>query len=142
MKNLFHALPVIRRMLIVSVFVTVLVLTGLCISCQSQEPAPPTTSPGLPDEPAPGSEPATPTIIEVAIEGFAFEPDEINVQLGSTVTWYNKDSVIHTVTARDKTFDSGSLPGGGTFSRTFEDKGTFEYYCIPHPYMEGKVVVE
>jgi plastocyanin len=76
------------------------------------------------------------------IEGLAFNPAEINVPVGSTVTWSNEDSVTHTVTARDNTFDSGNLPAGGTFNYTFEEKGTFEYYCTLHPNMEGKVVVE
>ena len=44
--------------------------------------------------------------------------------------------------ARDGLFDSGSLPADGTFTYTFSQAGTFEYYCTIHPYMEGKVVVE
>ena len=125
MKNRLDGLTAIRWILIVTLSLIVLLLTALGISCQSQEPAPP-----------------TPTITEVSIEGFAFKPAEINVPVGSTVTWNNKDSVIHTVTARDETFDSGSLSAGDTFSYTFEVVGTFEYYCVLHPYMEGKVVVD
>ena len=125
MKNRLDGLTAIRWILIVSLSLIVLLLMALGISCQSQEPAP-----------------TTPTTTEVAIEGFAFKPAEINVPVGSTVTWNNKDSVIHTVTARDETFDSGSLSAGDTFSYTFEVVGTFEYYCVLHPYMEGKVVVD
>jgi plastocyanin len=142
MKNRFDMATVIMRILIVSSLLIVLLVSGFAISCQSQESAPPATSPGLPKESSPGTQPTTPAIIEVAIEGFAFKPAEIKVPVGGTITWYNKDSVIHTVTARDKTFDSGGLSGGDTFSHTFEEKDTFEYYCVPHPYMEGKVVVE
>ena len=142
MKNRFDMATIIARILIVSSFLIALLVSGFAISCQLQESAPPATSPGLPKESNPSTQPTTSATIEVAIEGFAFKPAEIKVLIGSTVTWYNKDSVIHTVTARDKTFDSGSLSGGDTFSHTFEEKGTFEYYCVPHPYMEGKVVVE
>jgi len=125
MKNRLDGLTAIRWILIVSLSLIVLLVGGFGVSCQSQEPVPP-----------------TPTTTEVSIEGFAFKPAEINVPVGSTVTWNNKDSVIHTVTARDGTFDSGSLSAGDTFSYTFEVEGTFEYYCVFHPYMEGKVVVD
>ncbi|MCX8126895.1 MAG: cupredoxin family copper-binding protein [Dehalococcoidia bacterium] len=76
------------------------------------------------------------------IEGYAFKPAEVRIPVGSIVTWYNRDEVAHTATARDRTFDSGWLSRGGRFSYKFEKKGTFEYYCIPHPYMVGKVIVE
>ncbi|RPI50071.1 MAG: hypothetical protein EHM49_09025 [Deltaproteobacteria bacterium] len=130
------------RILITSLLLIVLLVPGFGISCQSQEATPPATSLGLPQEPTPGTQPTTPAIIEVVIEGYIFKPAEINVPVGSIVTWYNRDAVIHTVTARDRTFDSGILPRGDTFSYTFEEKGTFEYYCVPHPYMEGNVDVE
>ena len=135
MKYRFDTSNAIAGIMVVSIFLVVLLVTGFGVSCQSQEPAPPATS-------TPGAQPTTPAIIEVAIEGFAFKPAEIKVPVGSAVTWYNRDAVIHTVTARDKTFDSGSLPRDDTFTYTFEEKGTFEYYCVPHPYMEGKVVAE
>lgn len=122
MKNHFDTSTVIRRTLIVSLFLIALLMSGFGISCQPQ-----------------GS---TPQQTEVVIEGFAFNPAEINVPVGSTVTWSNQDSVTHTVTARDKTFDSGNLPAGGTFNYTFGEKGTFEYSCTLHPNMDGKVVVE
>lgn len=79
---------------------------------------------------------------DVDIEGYAFQPVEITISVGSTVTWYNKDADIHTVTAVDQTFNSGNMALGDTFSYTFEEPGTFDYYCIPHPYMTGKVIVE
>jgi plastocyanin len=144
MKNIFDALTVSRRILIVSLFLIVLLVSGFGISCQSQEPepAPLAPSPELPEEPSLGESPATLLQIEVAIEGFAFKPAILNIPVGSTVVWFNNDSVIHTVTARNNSFDSGSLAGGDTFSHTFKEKGIFEYYCIPHPYMTGKVTIE
>lgn len=142
MKNLFNESVALRTILVISLFLIVVFITGSGISCQSQASAPPAPSPGLPEEPTPGEPPATSPQIEVAIEGFAFKPATLNIPAGTTVIWYNNDSVIHTVTARDNSFDSGSLSGSDTFSYTFEDKGSFEYYCIPHPYMTGKVTVE
>jgi len=144
MKNRFDTATVTMRILVVSLIFMVLLVFGFGISCQSQAPAsaPPTPSPGLPKGPTSTEPPSTPPQIEVAVEGFAFKPAEITVPVGTTVIWYNNDSVIHTVTARDGSFDSDSLSEGDMFSYTFEERGTFEYYCIPHPYMEGQVVVE
>lgn len=141
MKSSFTRLTAFRAILIVSLFLTTLFAMGSGISCSSPPPAPPPASPGLPEESTPGAS-ATPSTIEVIIEGFAFKPAEITVPAGSVVTWRNRDGVTHTVTARDKSFDSGSLSGGETFSYTFKEKGTFEYYCTPHSYMSGKVIVE
>ena len=144
MKNGFAKLTAFRTVLIISLLLIVLFIIGFGISCQSQTPAsaPPPLSQGLPEEPTPGAPSATPSTIEVAIQGLAFNPAEITVPLGSTIIWHNKDSVTHTVTAQDKMFNSGSLSGDDTFSYTFEQKGTFEYYCMFHPHMKGKVVVE
>ncbi len=112
----------------------------LLISCGTQEPGVP--SPGLPKAPSSGTPRAGTPITEVTIEGFAFEPATITVPVGATVTWYNRDSVLHTVTAGDDLFDSSRLPTNGTFTYTFAQAGTFEYYCAIHPSMEGKIVVE
>jgi plastocyanin len=122
MKNPFDTSTAIRRMLIASLFLIALLMGAFGISCRPQ-----------------GS---TPQQTEVVIEGFAFNPAEINVPVGSSVTWSNQDSMTHTITARDNTFDSGNLPSGGTFNYTFEEKGTFEYSCTIHPNMEGRVIVE
>ena len=142
MKDRFDKSTAIVRVLIISLFLIALLATGLGISCYSSASAPPAASPGLPQETTPGAAPATPSTVEVAIEGFAFQPAEIKIAVGSTITWYNEDSAAHTVTARDKTFDSGSQSGGATFSYKFGEKGTFAYYCQFHPSMTGKVIVE
>jgi len=143
-KNNFAKLTAPRTTLIIGLLLMALLIIGFGISCQSQTPAPalPTPSQGLPEETTPGASPVTPSTVEVTIEGFAYKPAALNILVGTTVTWYNKDSVTHTVTARDKSFDSGSLSLNDTFSYTFEQSGTFEYYCTIHPYMEGKVVVD
>lgn len=79
---------------------------------------------------------------DVEIKDFAYGPTIISVKKGTTVTWTNKDSAAHTVTA-----DSGngpkseSLAKDDTYSFTFNETGEFSYHCIPHPQMKGKVVV-
>lgn len=77
----------------------------------------------------------------VNIDGFAFEPDTITVKKGATVTWTNLDSAEHTATSDDGLFDSGLLAKGESWSFTFEEVGSYGYYCIPHPFMTGTVVV-
>ena len=81
----------------------------------------------------------------VTIVDFAFEPSTIEVSAGSAVTWTNDDGVTHTVTAgepgaAEETFDE-SLDSGGTAEISFDEAGTFPYFCAIHPDMTGEVVV-
>jgi plastocyanin len=76
------------------------------------------------------------------IQGSTFVPDAQNMPAEALVLWYNDDSVDHTVTARDNSFDSGTLSPNGTFEYTFEQSGEVEYYCKIHPSMVGKITVE
>ncbi len=77
----------------------------------------------------------------VAIKDFTFQPDTLNVKTGTKVTFTNKDSFAHTVTARDDSFKSGNLDEGKTFEQTFDKAGTYDYFCSIHNSMTGKVVV-
>jgi plastocyanin len=73
-----------------------------------------------------------------------FQPANITVVIGvnATVIWRNLDTVIHTVTAVDKSFDSGDMKEGATFSYTFTKPGVYDYYCIYHAWMRGTVIVK
>ncbi len=82
--------------------------------------------------------------------GKFFVPDTLTVSKGTTVTWTNKDSTLHTVVSGSPEagnsgtgteFDSSYLAAGKTFQHQFNIAGTFDYYCTLHPYMKGKVVV-
>ncbi len=77
----------------------------------------------------------------VAVQAFVYDSAEITVPVGTTVTWTNNDPVAHTVTDVNQAWDSGLFDQGGTFAMTFTEPGTYDYYCIPHPMMIGKVVV-
>jgi plastocyanin len=68
----------------------------------------------------------------VEIQGFTFEPQELRVPVGTTVTWTNSDFTQHTVTADDRSYDSGLLATGATFTHTYTAPGTYGYFCIPH----------
>lgn len=79
---------------------------------------------------------------EVGIADLAFSPDTVTVSAGTTVTWTNSDTLTHTVDTEDGTLDSGNLDNGAEFSFTFDEAGTFDYFCEIHPTMTGTVVVE
>ena len=79
--------------------------------------------------------------ITVRMIGNKFDPAEMTVARGTTVTWSNEDSVEHTVTAANGAFDSGKLKSGQNFGYTFNEVGTFEYRCTIHPSMTGKITV-
>ena len=78
----------------------------------------------------------------VEIESLAFKTREIRIAVGDTLTWVNRDAVPHTATADDGSFDTGIIGPGETAQLTFEEAGTFTYYCIPHPFMKATVIVE
>jgi len=63
-----------------------------------------------------------------------------------TVTWSNDDTAVHTVTSgkdllHDELFDSSIFMSGTTFETTFNDAGSFDYFCLVHPWMTGIVHV-
>ena len=72
----------------------------------------------------------------------AFTPARIEIEAGTTVTWKNNDPLAHSVTAADRSFDSGLIQPGATWSYTFTKPGTYDFSCTPHPFMKGVVVVK
>ncbi len=88
---------------------------------------------------------------EVFMQAIAFNPMEITIQAGESVTWINQDIVPHTATSGNPEdvepgaiFQSERFGQGGTFTHTFEDAGEFVYFCEVHPAMmrDAKVIVE
>ena len=84
----------------------------------------------------------------VPSNGKFFVPATLTVSTGTTVTWTNGDSTLHTVTSGSAEsgnsgteFDSSYLAAGKIFQHQFGAAGTFDYYCTLHPWMKGKVVV-
>jgi len=78
----------------------------------------------------------------VSISNLQFSPATLTIVKGTTVTWTNNESSTHTVTADDKSFDSGNLTKGKTFQFTFDKLGTFSYRCSIHSAMTGKIIVQ
>jgi plastocyanin len=94
--------------------------------------------------PAPSGPATTVTIQQGAstLTTTAYNPNPVNVMVGTTVRWSNSDSTTHTATADGGAFNSGNLSGGGTFDFKFNTAGTFTYKCTIHPNMVGTVVVQ
>lgn len=77
----------------------------------------------------------------VNIHDGTFDPAQLNVGPGTTVTWTNGDTEAHTVTADDGLFDSGVIEPGQSYSTWLGGSGTVAYHCELHPDMKGSVVV-
>jgi len=78
----------------------------------------------------------------VEIVEFEFDPEEITVPAGTTVTFTNQDVAAHTATADDSSFDTQELGKGDSAEETFDEPGTYTYYCRFHVFMKGSVVVD
>jgi LPXTG-motif cell wall-anchored protein len=81
----------------------------------------------------------------VSIQDFFFDPSQLTVAPGTTVTWVNEGEAPHTVTSTDgKELDSATLQPGDTYSFTFKDDDageTYAYQCTIHPEMTASVSV-
>jgi plastocyanin len=86
------------------------------------------------------ADPAGAATHEVLIRNFAFEPSELTVEAGDHVRW-TVVSGRHSVTAKDRAFDSDELETGLAFERRFEESGVFPYFCTPHDFMRATVTV-
>jgi plastocyanin len=75
---------------------------------------------------------ANPEPVTIEMADLAYQPGDITVPAGATVTWVNKDTVLHSATADDGSFDTGLLDPGASASVTFDKPGTYVYYCEMH----------
>jgi len=73
------------------------------------------------------------------IKGLAFNPDQITVRAGDSVTWVNEDSDRHHLMGDG--FESKDLANGAKFTVDFTEPAQLAYHCTIHTYMEGKVIV-
>jgi len=77
-----------------------------------------------------------------------FVPSTVVITAGGTVTWENTDTAAHTASAGSPAdgpsgvWDSGLVVSGGSYSVTLDDEGTYPYFCMVHPWMQGTVIVE
>ena len=93
---------------------------------------------------SPTTAPTSAAAAKVSIDNFVFDPKELVVMAGASVTWVNTDDVAHTVTSKaaPPLFDSKTLHTDDKFSFEFKTPGTYDYFCKAHPDMTGKVIVK
>ena len=84
---------------------------------------------------------------EVKIAKMKFQTPEVKIKAGDTVTWSNTEALPHNVHFKpgaglEKDVEGPMLRSNETFSIKFNQAGSYDYICTPHPFMKGKVVVE
>jgi plastocyanin len=85
---------------------------------------------------------AAATAPQVTVENAMFGPAALTIGVGTTVTWVNHDSDLHTVTSSQGLFASPGLDAGDTFAHLFTAPGTYSYFCALHPHMKGTITVQ
>jgi len=126
------------------------------VAAPEPEPmAEPEPEPMAEPEPEPMAGPQTVIVslpIDSAVPGCettdaCFIPSMVEINVGDTVSWSNDDTAAHTVTSGtpqdgpDGVFDSSLFMVGNTFDVTFDSAGSYDYFCMVHPWMAGKVTV-
>ena len=109
-------------------------------------------------EPAPPVETSEPKTVSVIIPAGTsspgcettnecYTPASVTINVGDTVEWDNVDTAAHTVTGGSPAdgpsgvFDSSLVMGKAKYSHTFDNAGSYDYFCMVHPWMVGKVIV-
>ncbi len=119
----------------------ILVLAGAVVAGCGGSAAPTTTASGPlvthVTNPAAGGQ-----TVQVIMTDRSYQPKEVTIKVGDTVTWVNQDNPQHDVVADNGEFKSGLFTNGNTFSFTFTKAGTYPYHCSIHAGMTGTVIVQ
>ncbi len=126
----------------------------------SKEPVKTETVPAAPVEnpAAPVENPDGPQTVSITIppgtsspgcetSNACFSPSAVTINVGDTVEWTNTDTAAHTVTSGNPAdgpsgvFDSSLIMGKASFSQKFDKAGSYDYFCMVHPWMTGNVKV-
>lgn len=126
----------------IAVVVVLSVLLVLTTSKNNKTTTTPTSSSSSTSTPSTSntSSQAVPTN-SVNMADMKFTPAVITIPLGATVQWNNNDSVTHTITADDGSFNSGNIASKSNYTHSFSTAGTFKYQCSIHEGMTGTVIV-
>lgn len=138
-----------KRSTITSLGLLLMLLLAACTSTGSIAPgSPASTTSTISDSSIPSSsESGSGQAADVTIEVFQFTPGELTIQAGESVTWLNSDRIDHTVTSGVPDTPTGrfdmTLPeAGATAVVSFDEPGTYAYFCSIHPHMRGTITVE
>lgn len=136
----------LRRLTMVAGIVTLasaaFAIGAAASSTNSSTSTPPDASPSTPPDASTASLPDASADIRVSIEGFMFQPNDITVGPGASITWVNDESVTHNVFTADGLFASDDLDQGDSYTVTVDDPVTIDYYCGIHQFMRGTITVE
>jgi plastocyanin len=118
---------------------------------QQEAPPPPQTKVELTGNPVKIGQPegATNTLLgdtifqgTVDVEDYLYNPQQVQIPVGTTLSFANNGTIVHTATSQDGSWDTGDIGPNQTGSVTFNTGGSFIFNCTPHPWMIGKVVVQ
>jgi plastocyanin len=79
--------------------------------------------------------------LAISIRDNAYDPPEVTIVVGTTITWTNQGLELHTVTDQAGRFDSAGLSPGAQFVMTFTEPGEFQYLCMIHDKQDGIIRV-
>lgn len=109
---------------------------------QPSAPAPTTVNtPTAPAAAEPSAQNLPARTVNAVIANFSFSPGNILANVGNNVVWTNNDSVAHTITADDGSFNSGPIAPGTSYTHVFSTAGIVQYHCSIHTSMHGVVTV-
>ncbi len=80
----------------------------------------------------------------VGIKDSRYDPTDISIAAGESVTFTNNDGYDHTVTSKDDSpieYNSDTFGEGETFEQTYDEAGSYSFFCKIHPTMRGTVTV-
>lgn len=119
------------------VLTVLLAVLGLVVGCGT------TAGSNQPSDRGGGGSTAAPASNTIVIKNFTFVPASLTVAPGTKITVINEDQAPHTVTANDKSFDTGVITGGQRGEVTAPTKpGSYPYLCTIHQYMTGTLIVQ
>ena len=134
----------INNKIIIGIIVLVIVGGGILFMSQSGKMQ--TQQQNMPSQTKTQTNPTTGSSVmaknAVTIQNMAFSPASLTVKVGDKVTWTNQDSVGHSATADDNSFDTGVIAQGQSGSNTFSKTGTYTYHCSIHPKMKATIIVQ
>jgi plastocyanin len=123
--------------------ISILIVTGFLVSAcnlSAQESSGSTATPAV-SETATEQDLLQTGISVVKMYNLSFVPEELTIPVGTTVRWTNEDTLQHTATADNGSFDSKTLNYGESYSVKFDKAGTYTYKCTNHITMIGKIIV-
>lgn len=127
--------------IIIGIVVLVVIVGGIFLLMSSGKTQQQGTTPQAQPTTQTGSSPVM-AKNAVTIQNMAFSPATLTVKVGDKVTWTNQDSVGHSATADDNSFDTGVIAQGQSGSTTFSKAGTYTYHCKVHPSMTATIIVQ